>query len=92
MTTSVTVKMTELDPEKLAGYVLRAPMLSAQMRHETPTGTFRDYIASHVKDSDPLELQFVVDLLTKSTEEICDRWFGGELNACKALMASREEW
>lgn len=73
----------DLDGDLLASTLLRMVMTSAALGHQWLSGTARDY-CSHV---DTPESRFVRDVLFKSTDEICDEWFGGRIQA--SIASSR---
>mgnify|MGYP001591431214 CR=1 FL=1 len=50
------------------------PRTSALMGHGYPADTARDYVDPLPHD---LEMTYLRDVLTKSTEEVCEIWFGG---------------
>lgn len=80
MTTSNQPPAATLDGDAIASTLMRLVMVSAELGHAEPGFTARDY-ASKVAT---LEAQFVRDLFTRSTKEICDRWYGGVANAAAA--------
>lgn len=69
--------MCTLDGDKLASALLRMVMVSAELGHKRPEYTARDYCAHLVTP----EGRFVRDILTLSTEEMCNRWYGGVFHA-----------
>jgi hypothetical protein len=52
------------------------------MGHAKVHGTVRDYLIS---SEDNIELDFVCDIFTTSTEEIIEKWYGGQEGALTLL-------
>lgn len=75
-----------LDGDSLASTLLRTVMVSAMLGHERPEHTARDYCQNVTSP----EARFVRDVLTLPTAEICDRWFGGTMNAMVAITEVME--
>jgi hypothetical protein len=78
----------DLDPAQIGEVLLRLGPLSASLGHVDPRNTARDYLRPSAGPESGLtpEAQAVIDLMTASTEAICDRWFGGVDHA--RLLAS----
>lgn len=67
-----------LDPASVGAALIKAVAVSAGLGHASPRFSLQDYVdRSQVHP----EGQFVIDALTLSTRETCDRWFGGVVNA-----------
>ena len=68
-----------LDAEKIGDAVVRLGLVSYALGHESIRGTLNPYL-NHPELLSP-EGQFIYDLLTRSTQEFIDRWYGGASGA-----------
>lgn len=75
---------TFLDPNRIGEILLRVIPASAAAGHESPGGTLRDYC----RPTDP-EMEFVIDMLSKSTPQIAERWYDGLNNASRIACTGR---
>ena len=73
----------ELDTAKLGETLLRLPAISAMLRHEGLRITL-EYVCA---DGGPREMEFVADILTMSTDEICAKWYGSKEHATAIATA-----
>jgi hypothetical protein len=67
----------DLDCERLASLLLTIPMTSNGLRH-TSLKSSLDYM-----HGDRPELAYIRDFLTLGTQEIIDKWFGGQDTASR---------
>jgi hypothetical protein len=71
---------TYLDPKRVGEILLRVIPPSAAAGHEYPRSTLEDYCRHLQGDA---EIEFVTGMLSKSTPELAERWYGGMLNASR---------
>lgn len=77
-------KFTELDHAKVADQLYRLVLISRQFGHARLVGTADDYI--HPQSP---EMEFVRDAFILSTDEIVEKWFGGDAAAVRLTGAMR---
>ncbi|PJI12378.1 hypothetical protein CTV96_09530 [Bacillus altitudinis] len=75
------MKIQELDPKKLGEMIMRVPLGSHKLNHKWMKSV-KDYMNPN---SDVVESQFIYDLYTLTTEEMIDKWYGGEVSAEELL-------
>jgi hypothetical protein len=75
-------KFMELDRAMVGELIIRLPLMARQFGHEHVQGTLDDYYHPQT-----LEAEFVHDVFTNSTEEIIDKWFGGDADAVRLTSA-----
>lgn len=76
---------TYLDPKRIGEILLRVIPASAAAGHAFPVGTLRDYCRP--TDS---EMEFVIDMFSKPTPEIAERWYDGVDYASRIACQGRE--
>lgn len=79
------IPILDLDDAAIGRILTWLPATSALLRHASIRMTW-EYAAPEMS----AEAQFIDDLLTLSTEEICDKWYGGKLNASGFAAALNE--
>lgn len=72
------MKINDLNPNRLAEVLVRAPLASFHAHHKKIQSTMKDYI---LPSEDQLEAQFVRDLFVLDTQEIIEKWYGGDESA-----------
>jgi hypothetical protein len=77
------MKIKELSLEKLGIVLLQVTPAAAHAHHKWVKSTIKDYM---LPGKDQLELEFIRDLFTLTTEEIADKWYDGEENAIGLIM------
>ncbi|MER2170930.1 MAG: hypothetical protein ABS938_09860 [Psychrobacillus psychrodurans] len=82
------MKAEELDFSKVGSRLFGAPLASLQGHHKYLKSTFDDYISV---DEDDLEGEFVKDILTLSTPEIIDKWYGGTDEALTFILEAKKK-
>ena len=79
----ITLKIQSLDEKKLFNILLRTPLVSMHAHHKHIKSTLKDYV---MPSEDDLEAQYVKDLFTLETDEIIEKWYGGEEAAATLLF------
>jgi hypothetical protein len=81
-------KVFELNCERLGRMLLNVAPVAAGLGHKQPRYTLKDY----THPNGDLEMHFIKDLFTLTTEEIADRWYGGINHAAAfAMFGANEE-
>lgn len=77
----IKMKITELDYNKLANALLKTPLVSMKLNHKHLSSSLRDYVSPDAG----LEVEYVRDLFTLTTDEIITKWYGGDEKAPELL-------
>jgi len=75
----------ELDFAAIGDMLVRLPAISAMLRH-TNLGSTLDYISAEVGPHER-EMEFVRDVLTMKTADVCEKWYGGREHAARLAGA-----
>ncbi|WP_338465118.1 hypothetical protein [Shouchella rhizosphaerae] len=76
------MKIKELDTERLYLILIKLPLVSNHANHSWIKSTLKDYV---LPGENQLEAQFVKDIFTLKTEEIIEKWYGGDHSAYDLL-------
>jgi hypothetical protein len=77
-------RAADLDGEKLGAIVFKFPLISKYLRHTSLESTL-----GYVGDVS-LEMEFLRDFLTLPTQDLIDRWYGGDEGALRAMALMQE--
>lgn len=74
----------DLDTAVLGDLLLRLPAVSAMLRHASLKMTLH-YICPEGTGHER-EVEFIEDILDGSTDEICEKWYGGNKHAAACAV------
>jgi hypothetical protein len=75
------MRVDELDPSVVGQLLLRLPLISMQLGHATPRNT-----RTYLEGAEEPEVRYVIDVLAGTpTEEIIEKWFGGQDEALRRV-------
>lgn len=69
------MKIQQLDGARLAEALLRVPLISCELNHDTVAETATDFIAG---DGTNNEAAFIRDLFALDTDAVIEKWYGGD--------------
>lgn len=81
------MRIDKIDTERLGSQLILLPLISMSMGENTATYTLKNTLTPSEGD---YSNEFISDLLRLSTDEMIDKWYGGQEKASSLLAQYKE--